>query len=92
MSLDLGSPAIEIAIALSFVFLLLSLVVSTITELIARCSKKRAKTLEAGIKGMLGNNAFAERLFNHPLVQSDVNSAKGEKNPSYVSPGISRWR
>jgi hypothetical protein len=85
VSLDLGSPIIEVALGLSFVFFLLSLGVTWITEGIARWTNKRAKTLEKGLTGLLGSQTFAAELFNHPLVQTDVKPAGGKKDPSYVS-------
>jgi hypothetical protein len=90
MSLDLGSPVLDVAFGLSFVFFLLSIVSSTAGEGIAWATKQRAKMLEKGLKGMLGDSKdhadVATRVWEHPLVQSDVNSASGKKNPSYVSP------
>jgi membrane protein implicated in regulation of membrane protease activity len=85
VSLDLGAPALEVAIGLSFVFFLLSLVVTWITETFSRIRKQRAKTLKQGFEGLLGDVEIAKKIFNHPLVQSDVNSPEGKKDPSYVS-------
>lgn len=85
MSLDLGGPAIEIAIALAFVFFLLSLIVSQVNELIAGAFKLRAKNLKEGLKGMVGDESVVERLLGHPLVRTDL--AKGKRrDPSYISP------
>ncbi len=85
MSLDLGSPIVEIAIGLSFVFFLLSLIVSAGTELIAWASKQRAHNLVKGIEGLLGDEAVAGAVMAHPLVQSDVTTPPAEDKPSYVS-------
>ncbi len=85
MSLDLGSPVIEVAIGLSFVFFLLSLIVSALTEAFAWAFKQRAKTLEAGVKGMLGDGCLAAGVLRHPLVQSDVTTSPVKKKPSYLS-------
>lgn len=94
MSVDLGGPTIEVAIGLAFVFFLLSTIVSALTEGIAWWTKQRAKQLEHGIFGLLGENRFAREIFKHALVQSDarhpqkkrlgLRKAKKEK-PSYVS-------
>jgi hypothetical protein len=89
MSLDLGSPVLDVAFGLSFVFFLLSIISSTIGEAFARFKGTRSKMLEKGLKGMLGDGAgkadLATKVWEHPLVQSDVNSAPGKKDPSYVS-------
>jgi hypothetical protein len=85
VSLDLGSPVIDVAIGLSFVFFLLSLIVSGFTEAFAWVFKQRAKTLEAGVKGMLGDGGLAADVLRHPLVQSDVTTSAAKKKPSYLS-------
>lgn len=51
-----GSSTLEVAIGLAFVFLLLSLICTTLTEMIARWFSLRSRTLEEGIRGMLGEN------------------------------------
>lgn len=94
MSLNLGSSAIEIAIALSFVFFLLSLIVSAMTEWGARIFKLRSKTLAQGIEGMLGDDKVAKEVLEHPLVRTDLkprrrvvgNRARKERSPSYIAP------
>ena len=50
---DLGSQVIETAIALAFVFFLLSLIASGVTELFATLMRFRAKDLEEGIRELL---------------------------------------
>lgn len=94
MSVDFGMPAIEIAIALSFVFFLLSLIATRLNEWIAGIFKLRAKNLEAGIEGMLGDDGIAQGVLEHPLVRADLKKRdrrigrgkKKERKPSYVSP------
>lgn len=84
MSFDPGSPAIEIAIALSFVFFLLSLIASAIAEAIAALFKFRSKNLKKGLEGMVGDQDVVRRLFCHPLVRTDLHQEK-DKDPSYIS-------
>ncbi|HWO48087.1 MAG TPA: hypothetical protein VNM41_08505, partial [Solirubrobacterales bacterium] len=85
MSLDLGGPAIEIAIALAFVFFLLSLVVSHVGEWFAGLRNFRAKTLRKGLEGMLGDSAVVNRILSHALVRTDL-QADRDRDPSYVAP------
>ena len=88
MSIDLGSPAIDVAIGLAFVFFLLSTVISAVTEGIAWVTKQRAKQLEKGLKGLLGDNQIADTVLGHSLVRSDVRTevkSWRKKRPSYVS-------
>lgn len=88
MELGIGGPALEIAIGLAFIFFLLSTLVSAITEGIAWLTKQRAKQLEHGLAGLLGENKIAEDVFNHALVQSDARTPaarRKKQRPSYVS-------
>ncbi len=90
MSIDLGSPVLEIAIGLAFIFFLLSTIVSAVTEGFAWLTRQRARQLEDGVKGLLGDNELAREVLEHSLVQSDVRRparrrrSRGKK-PSYVS-------
>lgn len=83
MSFDLGNTAIEIAIALVFVFVLLSLIVTELTELFANAMKLRAKTLKEGLEGMLGDSTVARQVLDHPLVRVDL--GKKKRDPSYIT-------
>lgn len=88
MGVDLNGPAIEVAIGLAFIFFLLSTVVSAITEGIAWATKQRARKLEQGVLGLLGDNGVAKDLLNHALVQSDARKPtwwRRKQNPSYLS-------
>jgi hypothetical protein len=97
MGVDVGGPALEVAIGLAFVFFLLSTLVSAITEGLAWVTKQRAKQLERGLTGLLGDNKVARKIFNHALVQSDARTPetlqmkrrlpweKKKQRPSYVS-------
>src|SRR5881392_3393101 len=54
-----GLPALDVAIGLSFIFLLLSLLASAVQELLANLFALRAKTLEKGLRKMLADPAPA---------------------------------
>lgn len=99
MSLNLGSPVLDVAFGLSFVFFLLSVISSAIGEGIAWGMKQRSKTLEKGLKGMFGDPDFGKEIYQHPLVQPDLRPKgappertkilkreKKPQRPSYVSP------
>ena len=62
-----GSEALEIAIGLVLLYLVLALVCTTLVEWIARILALRSKTLHAGIIGLLGTD-LARRLYDHPLI------------------------
>jgi hypothetical protein len=98
VSVDLGSPALEIAIALSFVFFLLSTLAATVGEWIAGVLKLRAKTLKKGLEGMLGDSVVVSDLLDHALIRTDLGNTsdgdgqkkkgiwRAERGPSYISP------
>jgi hypothetical protein len=88
MGVDLNGPAIEVAIGLAFVFFLLSTVVSAITEGISWATKQRARKLEQGVLGLLGDNKVAKDLLKHALVQTDARKPsrwRRKQKPSYLS-------
>jgi len=51
-----GVPALDLAIGLSFIFLLLSLAASALQELVANLFSLRAKVLERGLRNMLADD------------------------------------
>lgn len=88
MGVDLNGPAIEVAIALAFIFFLLSTVVAAITEGISWLTKQRARKLEQGVLGLLGDNEVAKEVIDHALVQTDGRKSvwwRRTQKPSYVS-------
>lgn len=81
---DLGAPAVEVAVALAFVFLVLSLLATQLTEWIAYLLKLRSKNLKQGLEGMLGDQTVFTELLEHPLVRNDLQGK--QKRFSYISP------
>ena len=68
-----GSVVLDVAIGLSFVYLIMSLICSALREGIEARLKTRALLLERGIRELLkdaGGNQLAEKLYKHPLVSS----------------------
>lgn len=76
-----GSDVLEIAIGTIFVILIVSLLASSIRELIESILKSRAVQLERGLRNLLddptGKTALKE-LFDHPMMSGLF---KGEYNP-----------
>ena len=93
-----GLPALDLAIGLSFIFLLLSLLASAVQEAIAAVLALRAKTLEKGLRNMLegasgGPTDAVAALYEHPLIRSLYKSGFGPfgkrdglRRPSYIPP------
>jgi hypothetical protein len=92
-----GMPVLDLAIGLAFIFLLLSLLASTTQEFIAAFFGLRARTLEEGLRNMLGDDDAVAAFYKHPLIDTlyrgkvtreDVGKGglKRTTGPSYVSP------
>lgn len=73
---------LDIAIGLVFVYLIVSIMVSSVHEIIASFLNHRGEMLKTGIEEMLsGSKTLAQEILGHPLVQS---LQKGERLPSYL--------
>ncbi|HTB99478.1 MAG TPA: hypothetical protein VK705_02230 [Ferruginibacter sp.] len=86
-----GSTTLDIVTGLIFIYLLYSLLATTIQEGIATMLRLRAKTLEEGIKRMLNDSKtgqFATTFLTHTLIK--YMGKDNEKTPSYItSPNFS---
>ena len=83
--LDLtGLPVLDIAIGLSFFYFLLSIVASSISEIVASIFRLRASNLEAGIRALVGDPAKATQFFADWRIKA-LHTPSGRK-PSYVLP------
>ena len=79
-------PYLDLAIALSFIFLLLALTCTTINETIAGIVNSRGKTLEKGIADLLQSSSLKDQFYSHPLIQGLQSTKTGGKRlPSYIS-------
>lgn len=63
-----GSTILDVASGVVFVYLLVSLIVTAASELIAACFKWRAANLRKGLERLL-DATLADKLYAHPLVQ-----------------------
>jgi len=83
----LGSTVLEVAVGLLFIYLLLSLLCSAITEYIEAKFNKRAEFLRKGIVLLLNDTSgkgldLASQLYAHGLVRPFYRD--GNKLPSYI--------
>jgi hypothetical protein len=79
-----GLPALDIAIGLSFVYLLLGLICTTVNEIIAGTRGTRAKFLDRGITRLLGDDVELKRRFYlHPAIKTLAKDDSGIC-PSYI--------
>lgn len=83
----LDSPILDTALALVFIYFLLSTLVSSIAELVSHVLKLRGKNLEFALREVLDdrfNKNYAELLYTHP--QLDLMKKKQDSLPEYLSP------
>ena len=79
-----GQTAIDVAIGLIFLFVLLSIVCSAINEAIAAKLDLRSKDLENGLRSMLGDGGM-EKLLADPRIAALTNPGKKPgRAPSYI--------
>jgi ribosomal 50S subunit-associated protein YjgA (DUF615 family) len=64
-----NSPTLDVAIGLAMIFLLLSLLVSAVCEMLAGFFKWRAANLWDGIEQLLQSKDARNALYSHPLIR-----------------------
>lgn len=81
-----GIEVLEIVIGLIFVYLLLSLLATTLNELVMQWLYSRGKNLYIALQTMLDDEAdvLCERFFGHPLIQK-LKKRGHQGFPSYIS-------
>jgi hypothetical protein len=77
-------PYLDLAIAISFVYLLMALICTTINESLAGIFNSRGTTLAKGITELLRDPVLKQLVYDHPLVQG-VQQGKGTRLPSYLA-------
>src|ERR1035441_10914341 len=79
-------PVLDVAIGTIFVFLLFSLVLSALNEVVLSLFDQRAKFLQMGLKELLGNDQRVKELCDHGLINAFSRTDKGNR-PSYIPAG-----
>lgn len=89
-----GSAILEVVIGIIFIFLLVSIICSSVREVIEAWFKTRAAYLEYGIRELLHDKqaeGLAESFFNHPLINSlfaeGYQPGRSLKRPSILASG-----
>ena len=80
----MGFAFLDVAIGITFIYLLLSLICSAVNELISAILKARAGFLEKGIIHLLEDEEFAGKLYQHPLIRS----LGGKVHPFWAKLGL----
>lgn len=76
-------PYLDLAIGVSFIYLLMALVCSTVNETIAGVINSRGKTLEKGILSLLHDPGLKAEFYAHPLIQGIQD--ENDRLPSYIA-------
>lgn len=87
-----GSTVLEVAIGMIFIYLLLSLLSSAISEYIEALMNNRGKNLRRGIELLLndqehkgeGHQDLADALYKHGLIRGLYRGLEANKLPSYI--------
>jgi hypothetical protein len=90
----LNSTVLDVAVGLVFIFLALTLAVSTIVEAVASMMKWRSSLLLQGIKDLLNDQEFmglAREIYNHALVNprddgKAITEQDLKRKPAYIHP------
>ncbi len=81
----LGSPILDVAVGMAFIYLLLSLIASAIQELLSSLVESRSANLYNGIRSLLsGDTERLKKLYTHGLI------AGLYKNPAQDFAGLGR--
>lgn len=78
----MASTILDVALGISFVFVLLSVIASAVTEAISAMFSLRAQMLRRGIERLLNDRALADRIYRHPLI--DGLTKDDDSDPAYI--------
>jgi hypothetical protein len=79
----LGNAMLDVSIGLVFVFLILSLICTTINECISSVLKLRARTLRTALNDLLEDQTMIDAFGKTPLVRT-ISRVAGPVGPSYI--------
>lgn len=88
-----GSMVLEVAVGMVFVYLLLSLVLTALTEMVSGALRWRAKDLWQGIRTLLDSgeaDVWVRKLYDHPLIQGL--SPRTQQDKPAAAPGKASGR
>ena len=76
-------PLLDLAIGLSFVYLIVSLICTSANEALAGLLRSRAKFLDEGIKRLLNDDALKKSIYGHQLIRG-LSRNPDKICPSYI--------
>ncbi len=78
----MASTILDVALGISFVFMLLSVIASAVTEAISAMFSLRALMLRRGIERLLNDRTLTDKLYRHPLI--DGLTKDDDSDPAYI--------
>jgi hypothetical protein len=66
----LNSGVVDVGVALVYVFVLVSVLVSALNELVAGLLKQRAKALWRGVGELIRSDSLRDAFYGHPMIKS----------------------
>jgi len=85
-----GSSSLEVLIGVVLLFLVLAVIASAVTEIVAQVLALRSRTLHDAISSMLFDEATRDEFYKHPLIKSLSQQGRVDKvfgreaRPSYI--------
>ena len=79
----MSSPIVDVAVGLIFIYVVLSLLASSVQEWIASVFGLRSRNLYQGIRRLVGEH-YATEVYNHPMIRR---LAKKDRWPVHDEPG-----
>ena len=80
------SSFVDIAIGLIFMYLVLSLMCTTINELIATQFEWRAKSLSSALTQLIDNEDIRKAFYNYGLIANAKSASRGGEPPPGAPP------
>ena len=90
----LGSDILEVAFGVVFLFTILAVVASAVTEAVSQAFAMRSRTLSKAVVELLGSEEARNQFYAHPLIQSLSRQGYVDKafrripRPSYMSSSV----
>jgi hypothetical protein len=79
-----NNAALDVAIALVLMYLLISIMVTVVNEMLATAMKLRASTLRSALENIIDNPSLRQDFYNHGLIAGTEDALKGQ-HVSYLS-------
>ena len=79
-----NNAAIDVAISLVLMYLVISIMVTVVNEMLTTAIKLRASTLESSLKSIIDNSTLRADFYNHGLIAGTQDALK-DQHVSYLS-------